>query len=173
MYKLILLLVVMCIQLYANEMTCAYDKNKDANSQVESCRLYIAKSICEQNGIAVWSQTKTNNNTLYADEVNTKSACSNIGVSVTDVKYTDTTIILTYNGTTEANKVTEVTMEQWHNLKTATTNVQVKQTKMNRVDSTTIVDISMAIQVDSRKLKTTIKKLENKTNRIIDILFEE
>lgn len=173
MYKLILLLVAMCIQLYANEMTCAYDKNKDANSQVESCRLYIAKSICEQNGIAVWSQTKTNNNTLYADEINTKSACSNIGVTVTSVKYTDSTLILTYNGTTEANKVTEVTMEQWNNLKTATTKVQVKQTKMNRTDSTTIVDIAMAIQVDSRKLKTIAKKIDNKANRIIDILFED
>jgi hypothetical protein len=44
---------------------------------------------------------------------------------------------------------------------------------MNRVDSTTIVDIAMAVQVDSRKLKTIAKKIENKTNRIIDILFEE
>jgi phosphoribosyl-dephospho-CoA transferase len=64
-------------------------------------------------------------------------------------------------------------MEQWNNLKTVTTKVQVKQTKMNRVDSTTIVDIAMAVQVDSRKLKTIAKKIENKTNRIIDILFEE
>jgi len=173
MFKLILISILATMSVYANQMVCPYDTNKDVNPQIESCRLYVMKSICEQNGISVWSQTKTHNNTLKADEINTKSSCSDIGIRISNISITDNTILMSYTSVVESNKVTEVSMEQWNDLNVASSKVNAKGRKLNRTDSTTVADLAMSIQVDSRKIKTALIKIENKTNRIIDILLED
>lgn len=173
MYKLILLSILATVSVYANQMACPYDINKDINPQIESCRLYVMKSICEQHGIALWSQTKTHNNIIESDAINTKSSCSDIGIKISNINITNNQIVMSYTSTIESNKVTEVSMEQWNNLNVASSKVNIKGRKLNRIDSTTIADLAMSIQLDSRKIKTALIKIENKTNRIINILLED
>lgn len=174
MYKLILVSILATISAYANQMVCPYDPNKDINPQIESCKLFVLKSICEQQGIAVWSHTETRNNTLKADQINTEASCSNLGVNVSNISFSDSSFILTYTSTHEPSVVTEVSMEQWSNIhNVASTKIHMNKRKANRIDSTTVADIAMSIQVDSRKIKTALIKIEDKTNRIINILLED
>lgn len=174
MYKLILVSILATISAYANQMLCPYDSNKDINPQIESCKLFVLKSLCEQQGIAVWSHTETHNNTLKADQINTKASCSNLGVNVSNIRFSDSSFILTYTSVNEPSAVTEVSMEQWNNLRNvASTKIQLNKRKATRIDSTTVADMAMSIQVDSRKIKTALLKMEDKTNRIINILLED
>lgn len=153
--------------------TCSKNFDDPIEDQVEICKLQIFRNECENKSIDVWSNTKTINNTLNADEIKTTSSCISSDITINYIIATDTTIGISYSVNNKSNQVKEISMVEWNAISpTIATTHSVKATNVNRSDSTKLTDVTLHFRVDSQKLKQTIKKIEDKTQRIIDIIQE-
>ena len=125
----------------------------DIQTQLDDCKYKILKAECEQNGIKVWSNSKTENNTLKADVINTESSCENLDIQYENYRVKSGNIIVSYSTANSQNDVHVVTMEQWNDIKVGASKFTGTVTKLQRVDSTKAVDVSMRLRIDSQRIK--------------------
>ena len=133
----------------------------------------IIKSECEQRGIKVWSETEVNANSLQADEIKTNSDCDNLGIHIDEIKMTGEKIIIAYSSLNSGDSVHVVSMEQWGQTGSISHKVTGSVTHVKRSDSTSIVDINVGTQLDSREIKRKLKTWEQKAKLIAAILSSD
>lgn len=170
-FMLILMLAITAIQ--ANVHECLIDDTKSLSTQIQSCKVAAIRAECEQRGVDVWSKTYTDGNTLQADEIKTKSTCSNMNIQISNIDVTDSVIVVTYTSITDKQEVHQVSMEQWGNLSVASEKVSSRYDRINRADSTTLMDVAVALQVDSREIKKKLLVMKAKSIRIAQIIMED
>lgn len=170
--KHIIIVLLLCGVAFSRQYTCAYDSTGDYSKQVESCKLQIMRSECEQEGVSVWSKTTTNGNTLQADQINTDAHCQELGVNISTVSLLPQKMLVTYTSLRYGDDVHEVTLDQWKDLGVASTKSKVSAAKVSRDDSTTVATLDVDVQVDSREIKKKLKQWNNKAIRILNIILE-
>lgn len=173
MNKFLIFLILIVGSIHANTHECFIDGTKSLPTQIQSCKVAAIRAECEQRGIDVWSKTHTDNNTLQADEIKTTSSCSNLNIQINNIDVNDSTIVITYKSITDKQEVHQVSMEQWGNLSMATEKVSTKYATIKRPDSTTLMDVAVALQVDSREIKKKLMVMKEKSRRIAEILMED
>lgn len=146
------MILILAASTLANTFSCPFTDG-DIQSQLEDCQYKILKAECEQNGIKVWSKSKTENNTLKADVINTESSCENLDIKYEGYRVKSGNLVVSYSTAISQNDVHVVTMEQWNDIKVGASKFTGTVTKLQRVDSTKAVDVSMRLRIDSQRLK--------------------
>lgn len=171
MWKLILLLIATGSQAF--ETSCYVDQDKDLNAQVDRCKLVALKDACEQEGISLWSHAQVNNNTLQAEQINTKSSCESLDIDVSAIINRDSVIVIQYTiAKKPEQKVKTVSSTSVTSHNSYVTSLSTSMTNGIRRDSSLVVAVNMNFAVDSREVGKKIQEWKEKSAQIAKILFD-
>lgn len=173
--KVFILLMSAIIPGFANTYVCSVDPNQSVDSKVEQCKLEILRAECENRGVNVKSITTTENLTLTKDQIQSYSRCNDLKFTVVSAEFNQqqTKISVDYVMDGKSLAVEEISYQNWTDLG----NIQSRSTAnlgtAVRNDSSALINLAGNIQIDSRKVRETVKTAKRKTLAAINAFMEE
>lgn len=168
----IILLVLMAFMAASAEYTCLLNPNRTLDANIESCKLKILQDECEKKGVRLSSATTTKNFSLQSDKIIVRSTCRELNIKVTEAtfnkKHDKIFVEYVLIDSSKNSAVEEISMNSWNDLGKTQSNANATIGTENRDDSTTLFNVSVNWQVDSRELKETTKKLKQKLISFMD-----
>lgn len=173
--KWFILLLFALTPAIANTYLCSVDPNQSIDSKIEQCKLAILRTECENRGVSIKSNTTTENLILTKDQIQSYSRCNDLKFTVTsaELNKTQDQIVVEYVMDGKSMAVEEISYQNWTDLGYIQSRSTAKAETTVRSDSTSLINIGASIQLDSRKVRETVKTAKRKTLAAINAFMEE
>lgn len=172
--KWFILLLFALTPTIANSYLCSVEPNQSIDLKIQLCKLEILRTECENRGVSIKSNTTTENLRLTKDQIRSYSRCNDLKFTVTsaELNKTQDKIVVKYIMAGKSQAVEDISYQNWIDLGNIQSRSTANVETTVRDDSTSLVTIRTNIQIDSRKVRETVKTAKRKTLAAINAFIE-